>query len=224
MTIKQFAESRGVSKQLVYQNIKGAGKQVSELTDGKGNLTDSGLDFLQSIIPDKSSETEQSSGSQEVKQQKKESEIERLTRQNEMLLENVNSLTDTIKGLREDLSKAQKIADQAQQLHAIDKQRIMDLTKKLEAGSAEEKSDAQPVPAEEPKPEESAADQTEDTSTPAGESPEEKKQDPAKREGESADKPSSPVTKEEPTEKKQEPESAKKATMKQRLRILFTGK
>ena len=125
-----------------------------------------------------------------------------------MLLENVNSLTDTIKGLREDLSKAQKIADQAQQLHAIDKQRILDLTKRLEAGSPEGESETVKT-------------------DPEGESLEEKKQYPEKTKWETAPaaESSSPVTTDQKQGQKpeQKPEEKTKATLKQRLRFLFHG-
>ena len=212
MNIANFAASRGKSKQRVYQMIKEAGLKVSDLTDGQGQITESGLEKLNEIVPDRitvpegetPAEKKPSSGSQqEEKQQKRESEIERLTRQNELLLENVNSLTDTIKGLREDLSKAQKIADQAQQLHAIDKQRILDLTKRLEAGSPEGESDDQTVPAD------GHVDQSQET-----------KQNPEGETAAPAD-PSSPVTDDQKQEQK--PEEKTKPTLKQRLRFLFTG-
>ena len=235
MNIATFAASRGKSKQRVYQMIKEAGLKVSDLTDGQGQITEFGLEKLNEIVPDKvtvpegESETEQSSGSAEkqTKEKTKESEIERLTRQNELLLENVNSLTDTIKGLREDLSKAQKIADQAQQLHAIDKQRILDLTKRLEAGSPEGESE-KPIPADIQEEQSPETTESETVKTdPEGESLEEKKQDPEKTEGETAPsaESSSPVTTDQKQEQKpeQKPEEKTKATLKQRFRFLFHG-
>lgn len=233
MNIANFAASRGKSKQRVYQMIKEAGLKVSDLTDGQGQITESGLEKLNEIVPDRitvpegetPAEKKPSSGSQqEEKQQKRESEIERLTRQNEILLENVNNLSATIKGLQDQLSEAHKIADQAQQLHAIDKQRILDLTKRLEAGSPEGESE-KPIPAESPETIESDTVKTD----PEGESPAEKKQDPEKAEGETApaaeSSESSPVTTDQKQEQKpeQKPEEKTKATLKQRLRFLFTG-
>ena len=214
MTVREFADSRGVSRQFIYQKVKEAGKKITDLTD-KGQLTESGLEFLENLAPEKKNQEPEKTGSESPVKEKKETELDRLTKQNETLLETINNMSDTIKGLREDLSKAQKIADQAQQLHAIDKQRIMDLTKRLEAGSApeepvqpegesqEKKSDPETIQTEEP--EKKDPDQNKD---------DQKQDDPDKREGETP----SPVTGD------QSRTEQKKLSFGKRLRFLFTGK
>ena len=230
MTVKEFAASRGVSKQLVYQNVRSTGKQISELTDGKGQITESGLEFLQSIVPDKSAQTEQSSGSAE--KQTKESGSEQ------------QSLLDTIKNLSASLDKAHEHIDkltarleqeqinlsQEQHLHAITKQELHDLRLRLGAGSPEGESE-KPIPADVQEEQSPETTESETVKTdPEGESPAEKKQDPEKAEGETApaaesSEASSPVTDDQKQEQKpeQKPEEKTKATLKQRLRFLFTG-
>lgn len=221
MTVKEFADSRGVSKQLVYQLVKAAGKQISDLTD-KGNIKESELEFLESIVPDKKKNDAEPAGTDTHKT--KESEVDRLKAENRILLESVNSLTATVNGLREDLKTAHKLADQAQQLNAVDKKRIAELEKqlRLESGSEpdesinqEEKTEPETVKADEP-----------EKKDPEGESPEPvkpeqvKKEDPkpdeqAKGEGETV----SGAAGSDQTK----PEQSKKPTLKERLRYLFTG-
>lgn len=236
MNIASFAASRGKSKQRVYQLIKESGLKVSDLTDGQGQITESGLAKLNEIVPDRTqvpeveSETEQSAGSAEkqTKEKTKESGSEQ------------QSLLDTIKNLSASLDKAHEHIDkltarleqeqinlsQEQHLHAITKQELHDLRLRLTAGSPEGESDSQPVQAEETElssaDPEQASPQNEDKPDPEGENLEEKKQDPEKREGETAPaaESSSPVTDQK---QEQKPEQKTKATLKQRLRFLFTG-
>lgn len=220
MTIKEFAASRGASRQRVYQLIKENGKQVSDLTDGKGNITQSGLEFLQNIVPDKTApaQTEQSSGSEERQTKESKSELQ-------SLLDTINTMSETIKDLNEQIKREQEISKQAQinlsqeqHLHADTKKQLHDLQLRLTAGSPEGESDPQPIPADGQDPsqetEESSADQKQD-------SPQnEDKPDP---EGETvpATESSSPVTTDQKLDPK--PEEKTKATLKQRLRFLFTG-
>ena len=235
MTIKEFAASRGASRQRVYQLIKENGKQVSDLTDGKGNITQSGLEFLQNIVPDKTApaQTEQSSGSEERQTKESKSELQ-------SLLDTINTMSETIKDLNEQIKREQEISKQAQinlsqeqHLHADTKKQLHDLQLRLIAGSPEGESDPQPVPADgdiqDPSQETEESEkkqdspQNEDKPDLEGESPEEKKQDPEKREGETAPaaESSSPVTTDQKLDPK--PEEKTKATLKQRLRFLFTG-
>ena len=222
MTVREFADSRGVSRQFIYQKVKDAGKKITDLTD-KGQLTESGLEFLENLAPEKKSQEPEKTGSESPAKEKKETELDRLTKQNETLLETITNMSDTIKGLREDLSKAQKIADQAQQLHAIDKQRIMDLTKRLEAGSAPEEpiqpdqpegesqeKKSEPVTVQTEEPEKKDPDQNKD---------DQKQDDPDKREGES----SSPVTGSDQKKDDQKPGEKKKPSFRKRLHFLFHG-
>lgn len=233
MTIKEFAASRGASRQRVYQLIKENGKQVSDLTDGKGNITQSGLEFLQNIVPDKTApvQTEQSSGSEEKQTKESKSELQ-------SLLDTINTMSETIKDLNEQIKREQEISKQAQinlsqeqHLHADTKKQLQDLQLRLTAGSPEGESDPQPIPAdgqEDPSQETEESEQkqdspqNEDKPDPEGKSPEEKKQNPEKREGETAPaESSSPVTTDQKPDQK--PEEKTKATLKQRLRFLFTG-
>ena len=238
MNIRDFAASKGKSKQRVYQLIKEAGLKVSDLTDAQGQITESGLRELNDILPDKievpegESETEQSSGSEE--KQTKESGSDQ------------QALLDTIKNLSASLEKAHEHIDkliarleqeqinlsQEQHLHAITKQELHDLQLRLTAGSPEGESDPQPVPADgdiqDPSQETEESEkkqdspQNEDKPDLEGESPEEKKQDPEKIEGETAPaaESSSPVTTAEKQDQKPE---QKKPTFRQRLHYLFHG-
>lgn len=230
MTVRQFAESRCVTRQAVYQLAEKAGRKLSEFTDKKGNLSEEGVAFLESLLPDKVDKPEEPVSGSEP-EPTKESEVDRLRNENRILLESVNNLTATINGLREDLSQAQKIADQAQQLHAADKKLISKLKLRLEAGSnspedpiqpdqpegesQEEKTEPETIQTEEP---EQDPEKTEDPK-PAAE-PEQKSEDQPDGVGES----SSPVTGSEQTRTELKPEEQKKLSLRQRLRILFTGK
>ena len=51
MKIKQFAESRGVTRQAVYSAIKKNGLQTGQLVDSSGNLTDEGIATLDGFFP-----------------------------------------------------------------------------------------------------------------------------------------------------------------------------
>ncbi len=232
MNIASFAASRGKSKQRVYQLIKESGLKVSDLTDGQGQITESGLAKLNEIVPDRTqvpeveSETEQSAGSAEKQTKEKKSELQ-------SLLDTINTMSETIKDLNEQIKREQEISKQAQinlsqeqHLHADTKKQLHDLQLRLTAGSPEGESDSQPVQAEETElssaDPEQASPQNEDKPDPEGESQEEKKQDPEKREGETAPaaESSSPVTDQK---QEQKPEQKSKATLKQRLRFLFHG-
>lgn len=231
MNIASFAASRGKSKQRVYQLIKESGLKVSDLTDGQGQITEFGLAKLNEIVPDKvtvpegESETEQSSGSAEKQTKEKKSELQ-------SLLDTIDTLSETIKDLNEQLKREQEISKQAQinlsqeqHLHADTKKQLHDLQLRLTAGSPEGESDSQPVQAEETElsstDPEQASPQNEDKPDPEGESQEEKKQDPEKREGETApaDQSSSPVTAEKTDPKPEQ----KKPTFRQRLHYLLHG-
>ena len=217
MTVKEFAASRGVSKQLVYQLVKSAGKNISDYTDSRGNLSEEGLTVLKDIVPDKSKETEKSGS--ETQQTTKESEVDRLRSENRLLLESVNSLTATVNGLREDLKTAQKLADQAQQLNAVDKQRISELEKQLRLGSGSEPEEpVQPEgESQEEKPEPETV-QTEEPEKKTEPEPEKKDPDPVKpEEPGKAEGESSPVTGDQS-------KTEQKISFRNRLKILFTGK
>lgn len=217
MTVRQFAESRNVTRQAVYQLAEKAGRKLSEFTDKKGNLSEEGISFLESLIPEKPEEPEEPVSESETQQTTKESEVDRLRSENRLLLESVNNLTATVNGLREDLKTAQKLADQAQQLNAVDKQRISELEKQLRLGAGSEPEE--PVQTEGESQEEKSEPETVQTAEPEKKTepePEpEKPKKPEKREGETP----SPVT--EAEQIKTEP---KKLSFGKRLKILFTGR
>ena len=52
MKIKEFAESRGITRQAVYNSISKKGKKVSQFTDSSGNLTDEGMKTLEEWFPE----------------------------------------------------------------------------------------------------------------------------------------------------------------------------
>lgn len=52
MTIKDFAEKKGVTKQAVYKAINRSGLSARQLTDRKGNLTKKGAALLMKLFPD----------------------------------------------------------------------------------------------------------------------------------------------------------------------------
>ena len=229
MNIRDFAASKGKSKQRVYQLIKEAGLKVSDLTDAQGQITESGLRELNDILPDKievpegESETEQSSGSEE--KQTKESGSDQ------------QALLDTIKNLSASLEKAHEHIDkltarleqeqinlsQEQHLHAITKQELHDLQLRLTAGSPEGESDPQPIPADGDRQEDPSQETEESSADQKQDSPQnEDKPDPEKIEGETAPaaESSSPVTTAEKQDQKPE---QKKPTFRQRLHYLFHG-
>lgn len=229
MNIASFAASRGKSKQRVYQLIKESGLKVSDLTDGQGQITESGLAKLNEIVPDRiqvpevESETEQSAGSAEKQTKEKKSELQ-------SLLDTINTMSETIKDLNEQIKREQEISKQAQinlsqeqHLHADTKKQLHDLQLRLTAGSPEGESE-KPIPADVQEEQSPETTESETVKTdPEGESQEEKKQDPEKTEGETAPaaESSSPVTIDQKQEQK--PEEKTKPTLKQRLHFLFHG-
>lgn len=223
MTVRQFAESRNVTRQAVYQLAEKSGRKLSEFTDKKGNLSEEGIAFLESLLPEKVDKPEEPVSGSEP-EPTKESEVDRLRNENRILLESVSNLTATINGLREDLSQAQKIADQAQQLHAADKKLISELKLRLESGSSSPEDPIQPEGESQEEqtdePEKSPEPEPEKTDDPRPEEPEKKSEDQPEEIGES----SSPVTCSEQTRTEPKPEEQKKLSFRQRLRILFTGK
>ena len=233
MKVSAFAASRGVSKQFCYQQVKSAGKSISDYTDSRGDLSPEGIALLESLIPDKTESEEKTDIPV-----KKKSAYDQLLEDNRELVKSVNKLTDSLTEsnkrvgeLTAALAQAQDNLAREQAIHGDLRLEYNELKKKLAAGSPESIV-MDPVPAdgeEDPsqETEESSADQKqdshqkEDKPVPEGESLEEKKQDPEKREGESApaDPSSSPVT----DNQKQRLEEKPKATLKERLRFLFTG-
>lgn len=108
MTIKEFAKSKGISTQAVYQRIKGAGLTLDTLRDAQG-LTQDGLRQLEALFTAPATD-----GRQKALQE----QIEALT----AALEDMRKQRDQWQRQAEQtaaaLEVAQRIADQAQQLNA----------------------------------------------------------------------------------------------------------
>ena len=239
MKVSEFAVTHGVSKQFCYQQVKSAGKSIGDYTDNRGDLSPEGIELLESLIPDKTEKADKP----ETFPVKKKSAYDQLLEDNRELVKSVSKLTDSLTDLQSKydqrvgeltaaLTQAQDNLAREQTIHADLRLEYNELKKRLAAGSPESIV-MDPVPAdgeEDPsqETEESSADQKqnspqkEDKPIPEGESLEEKKQDPDKREGESAPaaESSSPVTDQK---QEQKPKQKSKATLKQRLRFLFTG-
>ena len=198
MTVKQFADSRGVSRQRCYQLIKASGKNISDYTDKKGDLSPEGIELLESLIPDKKPE--------KVETEQKETSYDRLFNENKMLLETVNNLTISLTEANKRAGELTEALTNEQKLHAQTKIELGERIKRLEAGSGKDDQD-QPIPADQPE------------ETKEHDNQEEQKKDPEKREGESAAETSSPVTGSDQVKTDQD----NKIPFKKRLKILFTG-
>ena len=58
MTVAKFAESKGITRQAVYNAIRKAGKKIDQFTDSKGQLTKEGLSELNELIKPKESKAD----------------------------------------------------------------------------------------------------------------------------------------------------------------------
>ena len=234
MKVKEFADRHGVSKQFCYQQVKSAGKSISDYTDSRGDLSPDGIALLESLIPDKTENAEKTDTPV-----KKKSAYDQLLEDNRELVKSVNKLTDSltesnkrIGELTAALTQAQDNLAREQAIHGDLRLEYNELKKRLGSGSPDSiimdpvpaDGDGQEDPSRETEESEKKQDspQNEDKPDPEGESPEEKKPDPEKREGETAPaaESSSPVTDQK---QEQKPEQKTKATLKQRLRFLFHG-
>ena len=238
MTVRQFAESRNITRQAVYKLAEGAGRKLTEFTDKKGNLSEEGISFLESLIPDKAEKPEEQNRSE----RKPESNTE--STHNDSYVEHLKS---EVEYLRKELSRAHTLVDQAQQIHFADIRKISELEsdlKLLQAGSPDKAipinaegeinpSEADSLPGQDEKPDpegesqeekDPETDQPEDAEKKTDQEPDKKDSDPEKPEGES----SSPVTdqeqsKQEPKTEPQQTETKTKPSLRKRLHYLFHG-
>lgn len=80
MTIKEFADGKGLTPQAVYKAVGRAGFKTRQLTDRKGKLTTGGISALKVLFPDDESAT-----AQEAEPKAESPEIVRLREQVEAL-------------------------------------------------------------------------------------------------------------------------------------------
>ena len=234
MKVSEFAATHGVSKQFCYQQVKSAGKSISDYTDNRGDLSPDGIALLETLIPDKTENAEKTDTPV-----KKKSAYDQLLEDNRELVKSVNKLTDSltesnkrIGELTAALTQAQDNLAREQAIHGDLRLEYNELKKRLGSGSPDSivmdpvpaDGDEQEDPSQETEESEKKQDspQNEDKPDPEGKSPEEKKQEPEKREGETApaDPSSSPVTTADKQDQKPE---QKKPTFRQRLHYLFHG-
>lgn len=104
MTIKEFAKSKGISTQAVYQRIKNAGIQLDTIRDAQG-LTQDGLQRLDELFA-----TPAQNGSQAQIQALRDA-LEDMRKQRDHWQRQAEQMAAA-------LEVAQRIADQAQQLNA----------------------------------------------------------------------------------------------------------
>lgn len=110
MTIKQFAKEKGVSTQAVYQKIKAAGLEISDLrAENSAELTESGLKAVNQLF---------------VKQKEKTDNKEKLVDRVKELEKQVSMLESALQEARADRDRwaaqaeaAQQTAQQAQALN-----------------------------------------------------------------------------------------------------------
>jgi len=82
MTIKEFAEGKGLTPQAVYKAVGRAGFKTRQLTDRKGKLTTSGISALKVLFPENPDE---SATAQEAEPKAESPELVRLREQVEAL-------------------------------------------------------------------------------------------------------------------------------------------
>lgn len=108
MTIKEFAKSKGISTQAVYQRIKGAGLALDSLRDAQG-LTQDGLQQLEGLF---------ASTATDSRQKALQEQIQALTAALEDMRQQRDQWQRQAEQAANALEVAQRIADQAQQLNA----------------------------------------------------------------------------------------------------------
>lgn len=210
MTVRQFADSRHITRQAVYKLAAKAGKKLSEFTDSKGNLSEEGLAFLESLVPeDFAYEADPADSAAPVNDQTNDQQNNKSSDQpaNDAFIEH---LLDEIEFLRKQIESKDERLREALSLNG----HLQTMIKRLGDGSEpdvyfhSEGETVESEPEQEPKQD---PDQDKDDHKP---------EDPAKREGESAAETPSPVASSDQVKTDQD----KKASFGKRLRYLFTGK
>ncbi len=117
MTVKEYAASRGVSRQAVYNAITKAGLKTDKLTAEDGQLSEEGIKRLNELVKGKSVERTKDNLQKTVQEQKEV--IDRLSKSVENLTEIVSSLTEDVDRLTKMLEQANTNTSQAQQITAM---------------------------------------------------------------------------------------------------------
>lgn len=149
MKIKQFAESRGVTRQAVYNAIKKNGLQTGQLVDSSGNLTDEGLKTLDGFFPAENVNRQADKLQNTVSQQ--QATIDHLTCLVDAQQKELEKLADVIRSQQETIDRLATMADrestnvsQAQQITAMMKVSRDPWLKRLFAGKKEQPANVQP--------------------------------------------------------------------------------
>jgi predicted ribosome quality control (RQC) complex YloA/Tae2 family protein len=147
--IKQFAESRGVSRQAVYNAIKKNGLQTGQLVDSSGNLTDEGIATLDKFFPAETVNRQADKLQNTVSQQ--QATIDRLSGIIDSQQKELEKLADVIRSQQETIDRLATMADrestnvsQAQQITAMMKLSREPWLKRLFAGKKEQPANVQP--------------------------------------------------------------------------------
>ena len=108
LSIKEFAAAVGVSQQAVYKQLNNKLKPYLKVVENKKMLEKSALKLFE--------------------KEEKTNQVEQQLIN--MLQTELNEKNEQIKKLQQSLEQSQQLLDQAQKLHAMDKQRILELEDK----------------------------------------------------------------------------------------------
>ena len=109
LTIKEFAEAVGVSQQAVYKQLNNKLKPYLKVVDNKKMLNKSALELF--------------------KPKEDTTNVEQRL---------INMLQDELNKKNEQIERLQQLLDHAQQLHAMEKQRVLELECKVEEQKQQE--------------------------------------------------------------------------------------
>lgn len=130
MTIKQFAQEHGVTEQAVYKKLRNRGIKTTELrnhenTGGKGELSENGLNTLNQLFSNSTETVNKPYMPGKIAELTAEveqltSRVRELETENARLTGKLEAYEATSATLADALTAAQRLADQAQQLHAME--------------------------------------------------------------------------------------------------------
>ena len=125
ISVKEFAQRTGVSKQAIYQQLNKRLKDYVRVFDGKKCIEESALElFLQN---DENTKKQSSDKSIEREKDSIESEADK---ENSIENELIEMLKKQLEEKDKQIADLNKALIQQQQLHAMDKQRILELEDK----------------------------------------------------------------------------------------------
>ena len=142
MKVKQFAESRGITRQAVYNAVSKNGLKISQLTDSSGNLTPEGLSKVEELFPEDAVNRKIDKYLQNM--ENLQTSVDRLSavveQQEKTIAEQsavIASLTETVDRLAKTADRESVNVSQAQQITAMLKISKEPLLKRLFAGKKE---------------------------------------------------------------------------------------